>query len=401
MKPNLRLGYLVPQFPGQTHIFFWRELQELKRLGVCTTLISTSPPPRMAAHDWSADVAAQTNYLVRRDVAAALNLLRLPRLGAFLEAIREQPLSSIKSVLMAVPSARSLTRISKQFKLDHIHVHSCGRAALIAALARGMGAPPYSLTLHGPLEDYGPHQHFKWRHAAFATVITQKLLAESTAALGSAMPDAIEVQAMGVDTDRMSRTSAWQAPTSGETVRLFSCGRLNPVKGYLDLFEAVNILRTRGKLVRLFVGGEDDDGGQGYRQVLEDRIRALKLESVVTLLGSVSEEEVQRQLMSAHAFVLASLHEPLGVALMEAMSCEVPTIGTRSGGVPELITDGVDGILAQPSNPLMLADAISRVVDNPKMARRVALAGRARIVSKFSAEKSAQTLLRMASQVGR
>lgn len=396
MSAPLRIGYLIPQFPGQTHIFFWRELKALEARRVEPVLLSTRPPPpSLVAHDWSAGAAARTTYLVRRNPAAVLGALpRLP-LRDLLREARREPAAWARDLILSLPAARLLMRTAREKGFDHVHVHSCGRAAAIAALACRMGGPRYSLTLHGPLPDYGPEQRFKWRHAAFATVITGKLRDEVAVALAGDLPARIEVQPMGVDVERMARDGPWQPPVADGPVEVVSCGRLNRVKGHQDLLEAVHLLRGRGHDVRLTIAGEDDDGGTGFRRVLEARIEALGLAAAVRLLGAVPEAEVRRALLSAHVFALASWHEPLGVALMEAMACEVPTIGTAAGGVAELITDGEDGLLVPPKSPPALAEAILRIAGDPALARRLGAAGRARIVAGFSAACGADTLIRM------
>jgi glycosyltransferase involved in cell wall biosynthesis len=103
---------------------------------------------------------------------------------------------------------------------------------------------------------------------------------------------------------------------------------------------------------------------------------------------------VRNHLTAAHAFVLASWAEPLGVAYMEAMSCEVPTIGTAAGGVPELITDGQDGILVPPKNPEALATALLQLAADPALANRLSQAGRARVVAGFDSSRGADMLIR-------
>ena len=395
----LRLGYLIPQFPGQTHIFFWRELEALQARGVQPVLLSTRPPPPgLISHEWSAEATARTTYLARMDPAAALGgLVRLPP-GDLLSAPRGEPRAFLRDMAMSIPAARRLVDHARREGIDHVHAHSCGRAALIAALAFRMGGPRYSLTLHGPLEDYGPGQRYKWRHAAFATIITEKLRAEAETELAGYLPPRIAVQAMGVDTGRLSRDTPWQPPRPGEPLRIMSCGRLNQVKGHQDLLQAIRMLRDAGHDARLVVAGEDDAGGTGYRRVIEARIAELGLDDAVTLLGAVSEGEVRRHLLEAHVFALASWHEPLGVALMEAMSCEVPTIGTAAGGVAELIRDGQDGILVPPRDPPAMADAILRLAGDPNLARRLGQAGRERIVSGFGAEAGAETLIRLVAE---
>ncbi|WP_134726751.1 exopolysaccharide biosynthesis GT4 family glycosyltransferase EpsE [Paracoccus luteus] len=399
MTSLLRLGYLIPQFPGQTHIFFWREMKALEARGVAVELLSTRPPPPgLVAHEWSDEAMARTTYLGRADPLAALDALRRLPLGDLARARRGEPRSMMRDLLLALPAARRLVRVARLKGIDHVHAHSCGRAALIAALAFRMGGPRYSLTLHGPLEDYGPGQPYKWRHAAFATIITEKLLSEAGATLAGAVPPLVAVQPMGVDTDRLKRTAPWQPPSASGPIHVVSCGRLNIVKGHQDLLAAVRQLRDGGHDVRLTIAGEDDAGGTGYRRELEARVRELGLAPFVTLLGAVSEGEVHRQLTSAHVFALASWHEPLGVALMEAMSCEVPTIGTAAGGVAELITDGVDGLLVPPRSPAALAQAILRVAGDPELAGRLGRAGRDRIVRGFGAARGAETLIRLIAE---
>lgn len=398
-RNTLRLGYLVPQFPGQTHIFFWREIAELEKRGVHVDILSTRPPPPgLVAHDWSGEAVARTTYLGRLNL---LNALRaLPRLPLSRLRRHAEPRAFWRDVMLAAPAARTLNAHARQHGLTHIHVHSCGRAALIAALARHMGGPPYSLTLHGPLSDYGPGQPFKWESAAFATIITDRLIAEMRRDMPAALPAAIYRQPMGVDTDRLSRPAPYVPAAPGAPLRVFSCARLNVVKGHQDLMEAVAHLRAQGRDVRLEIAGEDDAGGTGFRAVLEARIAELGLGEHARLLGAIDGDAVRDRLLGAHIFALASFHEPLGVAYMEAMSCGVPTIGTDAGGVPELIENGVSGVLVPPKDPHALAAAIARVADTPALAMALSQAGRARIVAGFHAGLGAETLIRGVAAIG-
>ena len=380
-----KIGYLVPQFPGQTHIFFWREIAEIEKRGVQVRIFSTRPPPQgLIAHDWSAEAMAQTSYLGKIKPLAAFTALTAAPWGQ----------ASAKDILLSLSAARQLVAACRAEGIAHVHVHSCGRAALIAAMAQRLGGPDYSLTLHGPLSDYGTGQRFKWRGARFATIITEKLLAEVRAELAGDLPDRLIIQPMGVDTDTLRRDAPYVPYDPGKTLRLFTCGRLNIVKGHQDLMAAVRLLIDQGLPVTLDIAGEDDAGGTGYRRVLAARIAELGLDSHVHLLGAIDADAVKQRLLAAHIFVLASWHEPLGVALMEAMSCEVPTIGTAAGGVAELITDGVDGILVPPKDPALLASAILQLTRDPARAIALGQAGRARIVSHFHAGLGAETLIR-------
>ncbi len=392
MKTNMqmKLGYLVPQFPGQTHIFFWREVAALEAMGVEVHLFSTRPPPRgLIAHEWSAEAMARTTYL---GVPGPLDAVLGPAQALALTGAGERA-GIGRDLLLAAPAARRLKRAAARRSIAHVHVHSCARAALVAALARRMGGPRYSLTLHGPLSDYGPGQRLKWQGADFGTVITEKLRAELSAELGNALPARLPVRPMGVDTEVLRRDAPYEPCAPGAPLRLFSCARLNVVKGHQDLMQAVRLLLDQGLEVRLDIAGEDDDGGAGFRGELQARLEALGLEGHVRLLGAIDAGRVRAHLLAAHVFVLASWHEPLGVAYMEAMSCEVPTIGTTAGGVPELIRNGKDGLLVAPRDPQALAAAIRRIAEDPALARRLSQAGRARIVEGFRASLGAETLV--------
>ncbi|MFV1876822.1 exopolysaccharide biosynthesis GT4 family glycosyltransferase EpsE [Nioella sp.] len=394
MTETRKIGYLVPQFPGQTHIFFWREILELEKRGVIVDLMSTRlPPAGLVAHDWSEQAMARTTYLGKADVLAGLSALtRLPYRELLTEA-RAEGKAMLKDIAVSIPAAQRLIRHCRARGIAHVHVHSCGRAALIAAIARRMGGPRYSLSLHGPLSDYGTGQRFKWRHADFASIITEKLKAEMLADMPEDLPARLFIQPMGVDTDVLTPTGPYPPVAEGEPLRLFSCGRLNIVKGHQDLMAAVRLLRDQGRDVQLHIAGQDDDGGSGYRKVLEARIAELGLADHVRLLGAVDAGRVRDEIRAAHLFVLASWHEPLGVALMEAMSCGTPTIGTNAGGVPELIRDGVDAVLVPPKSPEALAGAIAALADDPDRCAQLSIAGRERIVSGFHSGRGAEMLI--------
>ena len=400
MTRPLRIGYIVPQFPGQTHIFFWREIEALEEMGHEVHVFSTRKPPRrLISHDWSEQAIARTTYLGQvRPLPAAVALGKLAgKLPAMI--LREGP-GFAKDALVTLAAAERLRREAKARGLDHVHAHSCGRAALIATFARLMGGPRYSVTLHGPLSDYGPGQRVKWRHASFATIITQKILGEIQESLAGSLPDRMVIRPMGVDPETLKRSAPYVPPEHGRPIRLFACGRLNVVKGHQDLMSATRQLLDQGVDVRLEIAGEDDDGGTGYRRELEEHLKKLRLQDHVKLLGAIDAGAVKAKLEEAHLFVLASWHEPLGVAYMEAMSMGVPTIGTDAGGVPELITDGSTGYLVEPGNPGQLTRTIRALAGDPDALLRLSEAGRAHIVENFRASLGAQVLVDEIERLG-
>ncbi len=399
----LRIGFFIPEFPGQTHIFLWRERQALAELGIEADLVSTRPPPRaVASHSWAAEAQARTRYLLPlrgEGLGMATEFLRSGPLGwarGLTAALTAQTSGGVKArarMLALLGMGARLKRIAREQGWNHVHVHSHADSANIAMLAERLGGPSYSLTLHGPtLEGYGPNQRQKWRHARFATIISRLLTGVARRDIGPDLPAVVNIAPMGVDLSQIRRAAPWQPPAPGAPLRIFSCGRLNAVKGHDHLIETVALLRDRNIDARLEIAGEDEQGGSGYHQQLQALIDEKGLSDVVTLLGAVSETRVREGLENAHVFALASLNEGISVAIMEAMAMEMPVVVTDVGGNHELITSGRDAILVPPEAPQIMADEIAGLVADPEYARRLAQASRARVAAEFHHRRSAEAV---------
>ena len=153
--------------------------------------------------------------------------------------------------------------------------------------------------------------------------------------------------------------------------RVAFIGRLAPQKGVRTLLEAARLLRAPGAQI-LLVG----DGPQ--RPTLEREVRRLGIGDVVHFLGFVSHERVPAVLAHADLLVLPSLYEELGTILLEAMWEGVPIVASRTGGIPDIVDDGVNGLLVSPGDSETLARAIDRLLSSPDLARRLGEAARER-----------------------
>jgi glycosyltransferase involved in cell wall biosynthesis len=182
---------------------------------------------------------------------------------------------------------------------------------------------------------------------------------------------------------------------------LYSCGRLNPIKGHEYVIGAVKLLRSRGIDARLEIGGEDEQGGSGYRKHLERLIDSEGMRGHVQLLGSVSEARNYRAYQNAHVYVMGSLNEAAGaVAAMEAMALEVPVVMPGTGATPELISHEQSGLLVRPKSAEELANAIERVLDDPAFAIRLGRAGRQKVIEEYSHRRSALQISQFLIQTG-
>lgn len=395
------MGYFVPEFPAQTHAFFWREIQELENRQVRPLLISTRPAPSaLASHSWSKEAFERTHYVLPESRTKWLSagwtaaLKHRRRFARILGMISQADCSNREraKLLGAAIAGSRLADLLSERGCRHVHVHSAALSADIALFASILSDVTFSLTLHGPLEDYGCNQINKWSGASFGIVITEKLKKELLARLPVDERE-IVVAPMGVDLDKFRRSIDYQPHSGDRPFRLFSCGRLNTAKGHQELIRAIAAVRERGMDAMLTIAGEDEQGGAGYRVELQALIEALDLGANVKLLGAISEEEIVKHLEQADCFCLASHGEPLGVAIMEAMAMGVPTIATDGGGVRELMSSEDQAVLVPPKDVGRLAEAIVDISQRSEYSTLLSIEGQRRARAAFGSARSAQTLL--------
>lgn len=401
---NNKIAILIPEFPGQTHNFFWRERSALTELGVDALIISTRRPHKnLMAPSWSNEALAVTEYLYPLGL---INFFRtfneLSKLNAkgWLELRRLISASDLTwkdrlGLIAMIPFAINLSRILDSYQISHVHVHSLGNAANIVVLASIICSVKYSVTLHSDINCFGKNQREKFGRASFAVFVANKLYQNAHHIVGSNIPKILSIVPMGVDIDKFARKLNYEAYGGSGYLKIFTCARLNPGKGLGYLVDAVKKLVNSGIQVHLSIAGEDDVGGRGYRKILIQKISDNGLQDNISLLGSVSEERIRDELELAHLFVLPSLNEAIGVSLMEAMAMGIPCIATKVGGIPELIENGVDGFLVEPENSHEIANAIKLIMGNPGKALSVSQLSRDKIVANFHHRRSACEIKKM------
>lgn len=405
--PPLRVGYIIPEFPGQTHVWMWREIVHMREAGADLHLFSTRRPPERdkARHDFAESAAAETTYLWPMSAPAVLSslawaiftkplgLLRAARWAMTLP-VEKKP--NLKTVLPLVIPACRLARDVKRRGLTHLHSHTCANSAVLAMLVKAIQGTPYSLTLNANIEWWGGAMAQKFGRADFTIAITQWLEAQVRRDYPELRDQQVVLGRIGVDTFKWtppgSRTPGSLAGDGASSkrdgsLRLITVGRLHTSKGYDVLLEALGQLQTDGVAFKLTMIGDGPD-----RQDLVDQAQRLGLADRVTFTGSLGESEIIDAMRTSDVFVLSSHAEPLGVVSMEAMSMEVATIATDAGGVGEIITDDEDGKLVPPGNAQALAEAIRDMATDPAMRERLAKAGRQSIIRNFDSRRGAATL---------
>lgn len=197
----------------------------------------------------------------------------------------------------------------------------------------------------------------------------------------------VETLLHGVEPDAAPRGSEARAAArnelgiDGSVPLVGTVANFTPKKDHAGLFQAFELVRRRiPEAVLILVGSGP----------LEDQLRAdasaRGLAESVRFLGS--RDDVPSLLPALDVFVLGSRFEGLPISLLEAMAAEVACVSTRVGGIPEAITDGVEGRLVPAGDPAALADAINEVLLDRDARTSLAAAGRARVEAEFSIQRA-------------
>ncbi len=164
-------------------------------------------------------------------------------------------------------------------------------------------------------------------------------------------------------------------------------GRLDPQKGQDDLLRAASVVLAKYPRALFLLMGDETRNEPGERTRLEALIRSLEIGSAVRMLPGT--DDVRPFLASLDLFVMPSHAETYGLVLIEAMAMGRPVIATDAGGVPEIVRDGVDGLLVPPRDPKALAAAMLRLAGDAHLRRTYGHAARTRACDAFDAARCA------------
>jgi len=396
-----RIAYIVSRFPQVSETWFVREIDALDATGdfdisLLSLFSPMDPTVHPAAKRWLA-------VLRQGSVAGALRgvpywLVHNPSalLGSLPPIIwafgRNPKLLARSVVTWAI--ALGHARIVRSRDIEHLHAHFATYPALAAWVVGRLTDVPYSFTAHA--HDIYIDQSFLRRllqDASFCCTVSE-FNAAFLARYDAEGRTPLHVVHMGVDPDRYVFRP--RTPPRGGTVRVACVASLREYKGHRVLFEALAFGRP-GPLDRV----ELDVVGSGeLREKLEELARALGIAERVRFLGALTEPQVAELLERAHLFVLPSIivkgsgwMEGIPVSLMEAMAVGLPVVTTRLSGVPELVRDEQTGLLADESDPVSLAESLTRAVEEPAgdVERRLT-AARALVEAEFDARVCARRM---------
>jgi N-acetyl-alpha-D-glucosaminyl L-malate synthase BshA len=279
--------------------------------------------------------------------------------------------------------ASHMTEVAERYNLDLLHVHYAIPHSISALLARQMTAKlrklPFVTTLHGTDitlvgvdPSYFPITKFSIEQSDGVTSISEYLRARTVEEFG--VSSEIRVIQNFVNCDLYKPAAAKpKAPT------LIHVSNFRPVKRTLD---CIRILAAAQKELpaQLLMVGDGPDRGPAERLA-----RELKVDHNVTFLGK--QDHVERLLPQAHVLLMPSELEGFGLAALEAMACGVPAVATNVGGVPELITHGVDGFLEKPGDIAAQSARVIALLSDASLRDKMAEAARRTATTRFCTER--------------
>jgi glycosyltransferase involved in cell wall biosynthesis len=159
---------------------------------------------------------------------------------------------------------------------------------------------------------------------------------------------------------------------------------LTPLKGVHHLINAFNLIAQDFPSAQLAIVGKDEN--KSYAASLREQVSKRGLNDRVRLVGPQTQSQLAELMAKASVVVLPSASEGLGRVIIEAMATSTPVIGSRVGGIPELIEDGVRGFLIPPGDENALAERLRWILGDPEKAAEMGTSGRAFVKRFFSTE---------------
>lgn len=277
--------------------------------------------------------------------------------------------------------AGRMAEVAERYELDLLHVHYALPHAVSALLARQMLAPrlrlPFVTTLHGTditlvgqEPSYFAITKYSIESSDGITTVSQYLNDRTREVFGVENPIRTIHNFVNCELYRPC-----EQPRGGRP-RLLHISNFRPVKRVLDCVRILDLVRKHVP-VKLWMAGDGPE-----RSPAESLARELGVEDHVVFLGK--QDHIERLIPKTDVLLLPSELEAFGLAALEAMACGVPPVATNAGGVPELITDGVDGFLEAVADVEAQASRVVEVLSDASLYKRVAAAARHTAETRFA-----------------
>ena len=394
-----RVAYVVSLFPSYDETFILREIRALADRGVQISIFSLRRRSQAVVQSDATAFLADTHYaqfLISREVLAALARAIAHRSRTVLMLVAlivrgcwRRPMAMLKS-LAFVPKAIRFAEIIREEGVDRIHAHWATYPATTALLMSRLTGIPWGLTCHA-------HDIFsdpsllpeKIEAADFVLTCT----ADNKRYLEGLTPVAarkVKVVYHGLD---LSRFRPLPNHARSGSVRVLAVGSLLTCKGFDILITALGLLRRQGLDVETTIAG----GGPEERNLrLRRETEGITDRRALHRLSHTGRPRSPSTRTRTSSFCPRSSGQHWGIAnvLVEALACGVPVVTTPLPSLPELVEDGVHGLVARHHDPGDIAEKIARLARDPDLRHRLGAAGRRRVEERFDIESNAVQVMR-------
>ena len=175
---------------------------------------------------------------------------------------------------------------------------------------------------------------------------------------------------------------------------LLFLGRLGKRKGIYDVIEALVKVKQRHSDVLLIAAGD------GEREEVERFAKLMGVRENIEIPGWIDQKQARKLRRKSWIYVMPSYNEGLPMSILEAMSSGLPVISTPVGGIPDAVSDGVEGLLIEPGNVEQLAESIVRLLEDNALRRQMGLAAEEKIRNTFSTESTVPQIEAIYQEIG-
>jgi glycosyltransferase involved in cell wall biosynthesis len=386
--------HLLSTFPSLTETFVLREIRELRKIGLNVVIGQIRPlhrtPPAKGFEDLSPFVNGAGWFSL--DMLKGFILFSFLKPRQLLECFRttlrtvDRPKDFVKALYVLMSSIR-LAYCLRKTPIQLVRANFLHTEALAARYTKSLLGVPYAITVHTVTV------YFRQRVIDDVVENATFFIADTNEAraflLAMKVPlERIHLIRNGVSLDEFPLRRG--QPVVGPPI-ILGVGTLIPKKGFHVLLSACAVLRERGIPFRCVIIGDGDE-----RARLTNLRKELGLEGSVEMLGYLSLAELRDWYYRATIFAMPSVVSPTGetdglpTVVIEALASGLPVVGTDTAGIPEVIHDGVNGLLVPANTPERLADAMQMLLERGDLREKFCYAGRQLVEREFSLNPKVQ-----------
>ncbi|MCZ6799281.1 MAG: glycosyltransferase [Nitrospirae bacterium] len=412
-----RMAYLIWHFPKLSETFIQREVEALKRSGVHLEVFSESPKDHCHLDAQARALMTETHYLwpfnLRRLFRYTTSFflrhpLRFMNLFLYVLFHEHSNQKTPRADLHVFGLAVYMAGILREKNVTHLHSPWAIKTAFVCLVAARFLQIPYTVQarahdIHRKESLYGLSEKLDNAERVVTNTQYNKQVLQSL--MKKRNWDKIQVIYNGLNPEQFKPEP--KVPDISQGITFLSVARLIEQKGLDYLLKACKILDEQGYSLRCeIIGGTEEPLFMNYNIRLKILWHKLGLQHCVWFKGDLPFSEILPKYQQAHIFVLPSVithdgnRDIIPNVLLEAMAMKLPVISTPITGIPEIVEDGVSGLLVPPRDALALAEAMIRLLEDGELRRRLGEHGRARVEDRFDIRKNVQQYRGVFDDVG-